>query len=152
MLGVHRICIQIWLSLVERARIFIFDPPSPFRRGWNIESLDFLKFFFVCVTNSTSKRNFTMLEWSEVTYRFLWPVSEWVSEWVPKLAIFSGPYLRIHLSYIIEIWYSLQDGLHNYMCIISVLYLKWVPSCRGGRNCLEMVRVNSVRRVRPSQC
>ena len=70
----------------------------------------------------------------------------WVSEWVPILAIFSGPYLRIHLSYIIEIWYYPQDRLHNYMCIISALYLNWVPSCRGGRNWLEMVGVNSVQR------
>ena len=57
-----------------------------------------------------------------------------VSEWVPKLAIFSGSYLRVYLSYIIEIWYSLQDGLNNYMCIISALYLKWVPSSKLARN------------------
>ena len=50
-----------------------------------------------------------------------------------KLAIFSDSYLRIHVSYIIEIWYSLRDGLHNYMCIISALYLKWVPSWIEGR-------------------
>ena len=60
-------------------------------------------------------------------------VCQSVSQWVPKLAIFSGPYLRIHLSYIIEIWYSLQDGWHKRWCIISALYLKWVPSCRVSK-------------------
>ena len=121
---------KIWLSLVQLARIFIFDPP-PFWRGFKIESLDFWNFSFVCVTNSNSRRNFLRLEWLAVPYRFWWPVSEWVSQWVTKLAILSGPYLRIHLSYIIEIWYYPQDRLHNYMCIISALYLKWVPNCRG---------------------
>ena len=111
LLGAHRICIL-----------------PPFWRCWKIESLDFWNFFSVCVTNSTSRRNFMTLEWLEVPFKFWWPVNEWVS----VRAIFSGPYLRIHLSYIIEIWYSLQDGLHNYMCIISALCLKWVPSCVGG--------------------
>ena len=61
---------------------------------------------------------------------FWWPVSQWV----PKLATFSSQYLRIYLSYIIEIWYYIQDGLHNYMCKISAFYLIWVPSCRGVEN------------------
>ena len=54
-----------------------------------------------------------------------------VSQSVAKLAISSGQYLRIYLSYFIEIWHSLQDRLHNYMSIISALYLSWVLSCRG---------------------
>ena len=128
----------------KRARIFIFDsPPRPILKGcWKIESLDLGNFSFVYVTNSTSRRNFMMLEWLEVPYRFWWPVSQWV----PKLAIFSGQYLRTYLSYIIEIWYSLQAGLHNYMCIISALYLKWVPSCRGveiGSKWFVYVQVNA---------
>ena len=102
-------------------------PPPPFWRGWKVESLDFRNFSFVYVPNSTSRWNFMMLEWLKYPIGFDdLSVSEWVN---PKLAIFSGPYLQLHLRYISEIWYSPQDGLHHYICIISALYLKCVPSC-----------------------
>ena len=60
---------KIWLSLIQRDRIFIIDPPPHFEGGWKIKSCDLWNFPFVCVPNSTSKRNFIMREWLEVPYR-----------------------------------------------------------------------------------
>ena len=51
----------------------------------------------------------------------------------PKLAIFSGPYLRMYLFCNIEIWYSLQD----YIITLYNLYLKWILSFRGVKFILE---------------
>ena len=93
-----------------------------FRRGWRRESLGFWNCSFICpklYQNATFHDAGMIISTLHV---FLW---------LPRLS-FSCPYLRIYLYYIIEIQYSLQDRLHNLMCIISALYLKWVLSCRGG--------------------
>ena len=86
--------------VVQRARIFIFDPQS---------------------------------------------VSQWVSAKISYFhrSISQNPFK----SYIIEIWYALQDGFHNYNSVSQMGSL-----LQGGQNWLEMVRVNSVQRVRPSKC
>ena len=135
----------VWLEF----SFLTLSPPS-FWSGWKIEGLDFWN--FSSVVSQTLLEGEISWSCNDCKYHICFDkpsvsqwVSEWVNQWVPKLAIFSGPYRRIYLSYIIEIWHSPQDGLHNYMSIISARYLKWIPRCSWveiGSNWLVSVKIS----------
>ena len=72
----------------------------------------------------------------------------WVSQSVPKLAIFSGLYLRIYLCNIIEIRYSLQGWWHKFVHVYNFSSVSQMGSgLQWTQKWLEIVRLNRVHRV-----